>query len=280
MTLPLSHQMGNLDSELDRALQYHNTGQFQAAKQIYHTILGRDANHADALHLLGVLTHQTGDHHQAVRQIEKAILLNPSNPFYYCNLGVVYRSLELFDRSISCYRRALELKPDYTDAFNNLANIFRKQGRLKQAAALHQKALSLQPDDAATYNNLGHVYRELGSVRDEIACYEKALLVDPDYAQFTRAIPFPGSSMYTTLKNQGKIITDNWDDYDYLTTDTKIFIHDNLSHETIQKKMKAAYRRFYLRPSFIYRETKKRLSREGLRKLVITIPFALKRFLR
>ena len=183
MTFPSSHHMGSLDSELDRALQYHNTGQFRRAKQIYHAILGRDSNHSDALHLLGVLTHQTGDHHQAVRQIEKAILLNPSNPFYYCNLGVVYRSLELFDRSISCYRRALELKPDYTDAFNNLANIFRKQGRLKQAAALYRKALSLQPDDAATYNNLGHVYRELGSVRDEITCYEKALLVDPDYAQ-------------------------------------------------------------------------------------------------
>ena len=81
MTFPSSHHMGSLDSELNQALQYHNTGQFRRAKQIYHAILGRDSNHSDALHLLGVLTHQTGDHHQAVRQIEKAILLNPSNPF-------------------------------------------------------------------------------------------------------------------------------------------------------------------------------------------------------
>ena len=183
MTVPSSHHMGGLDSDLNQALQYHNTGKFQYAKQIYQTILGRDSNHADALHLLGVLSHQTGDHHRAVQLIEKAICINPSNPFYYGNLGVVYHSLDLVDRSISCYHKAQALKPDYTEAFNNLANIFRKQGRLTQAAAMYQKALSLQPDDAATYNNLGHVYRDLGCVRVEIACYEKALMVDPDYAQ-------------------------------------------------------------------------------------------------
>ncbi len=183
MNYPPAHNFERPDTELDKALQYHNTGQFLHARQIYHKILGRDSNHADALHLLGVLAHQTGKHHQAVRLIEKAIRINSSNPFYYCNLGVVYHSLESFERSILCYRKALDLKPDYTDAFNNLANIFRKQGRLNQAAAMYQKALSLQPDDAVAHNNLGHVNRELGSVRDEIACYKKALQVDPDYAQ-------------------------------------------------------------------------------------------------
>ena len=182
MSFSLPYHPGSLDLELDRALEYHNTGKFQHAKLIYQNIVGRNSYHADALHLLGVLTHQTGDHHRAVELIKKAIRINPSNPFYYCNLGVVYRSLELIDRSISCYYKALVLKPDYPDAFNNLANIFRKQNRLNQAAAMYQKTLSLQPDDAVTYNNLGHVYRELGSVEDELLCYQKALQVDPDYA--------------------------------------------------------------------------------------------------
>ena len=182
MSFSLPHHRGSMDSELDRAIQYHNTGKFQHAKQIYQAILGQDSNHADALHLLGVLSHQTGDHHGAVQLIEKAIRINPSNPFYYGNLGVVYHSLDLVDRSISCYHKAQALKPDYTEAFNNLANIFRKQGRLTQAAAMYKKALSLQPNDVVAYNNLGHVYRELGSIEDEIVCYTKAVQVDPDYA--------------------------------------------------------------------------------------------------
>ena len=124
---------------------------------------------------------------------------------------------------------------------------------------------------------IGNLDETIDTVNDTIRF---AVTLDPDYAQFTRAIPFPGSEMYTTLKSQGNIITDNWDDYDYLSTDTKIFNHRNLSHETIQKKMKAAYRRFYLRPAFIYREIKKHLSKEGLRKLLITIPFAFKRLMK
>ena len=174
--------MSSLDSELNQAIQYHNTGKLEHAKQIYQTILGENSNHADALHLLGVLFHQIGDHHRAVQLIEKAIYINPSNPFYYGNLGVIYHALDLVDRSISCYYKALGLKPDYTEAFSNLANIFRKQGRFNQAAALYKKALTLQPNDAVAYNNLGHVYRELGSIKDEIVCYKKALQVDPDYA--------------------------------------------------------------------------------------------------
>jgi predicted O-linked N-acetylglucosamine transferase (SPINDLY family) len=183
MTFSLAQNTDHPQTELDSALQYHNAGQFQQAEKIYQTILGRDSTHADALHLLGVLTHQTGDHHQAVGLIENAIRINPSNPFYYCNLGVVYHALNLLESSILCYQKALALSPDNPDAFNNLANIFKTQGRLNQAAEMYQKVLSLQPDDAVAYNSLGHIYRVLGSVKDEISCYRKALQVDPEYAQ-------------------------------------------------------------------------------------------------
>lgn len=124
---------------------------------------------------------------------------------------------------------------------------------------------------------IGNLHETADTVNDTI---RYAIKLDPDYAQFTRAIPFPGSEMYNTLSEEAKIISDNWDDYDYLSTDREIFIHDNLSHRTIQKKMKEAYRRFYIRPAFIIREIKKRLSREGLRKLFITIPFGIKRLIK
>ena len=171
------------DMKLKTALHYHHKGQFECARTLYQTILEQDCAQADALHSLGVLMHQTGEHHQAVRLIERAIRLNPSNPFYHGNLGVVYHALEAWDRSISCLHRALELKPDYVDALNNLAGILRKQGRLKPAATLYQKSLDLNPRDAAVYNNLGHVYRELGLFKNEIASYQKALQVDADCAQ-------------------------------------------------------------------------------------------------
>lgn len=133
------------------------------------------------------------------------------------------------------------------------------------------KKIGLESTGNFMVGNLGETVE---TVNDTI---RYAIKLDPDYAQFTRAIPFPGSSMYKTLLAQNKIISNNWDDYDYLSTEKEIFIHDHLSHETIQKKMKESYRKFYMRPAFIIREIRKRLSKEGLRKLLITIPFAIKR---
>ena len=44
------------------ALQSHRAGRLAEAEVAYRRILQTDANHADALHLLGVLSHQTGRH--------------------------------------------------------------------------------------------------------------------------------------------------------------------------------------------------------------------------
>ena len=71
MAIPLSHTKDSLISQLDKALQYHNTGKFELAKELYHTILNQDPNHPDALHLLGVLIHQSGKHDRAVQLIQK-----------------------------------------------------------------------------------------------------------------------------------------------------------------------------------------------------------------
>jgi radical SAM superfamily enzyme YgiQ (UPF0313 family) len=175
-------------------------------------------------------------------------------------------------KTAGCYRVGLGIETGNAE----IMKFIKKGITLEQAKMAVSLSKKIGMECTANFM-IGNLHETADTVNDTI---QFAITLDPDYAQFTRAIPFPGSKMYATLKSQGKIITDNWDDYDYLVTDTKIFIHDNLSHETIQKKMKEAYKRFYLRPSFIYRETKKSLSKEGLRKLLITIPFALKRFMK
>jgi len=127
------------------------------------------------------------------------------------------------------------------------------------------------------YFMIGNIEETLGTINDTI---KLALKLDPDYAQFTRATPYPGSEMYRTLMAEDRIISKNWDDYDSFLTDRNIFRHKNLSSAEIQKKLKAAYRRFYFRPRFIFRELRKKLSADGLRKLIKSIPFVIKQLLK
>jgi len=68
------------DSEVAKAIQYHQSGQLQKAEEIYKKILRINPNHPDSLHLLGVLAYQVGKIDIAVTLISKAIQNNPNNP--------------------------------------------------------------------------------------------------------------------------------------------------------------------------------------------------------
>ena len=54
---------------IDLAVQHHNAGRLSDAEIIYQRILQADPNHPIALHLLGVIAHQTGNNNKAEAKI-------------------------------------------------------------------------------------------------------------------------------------------------------------------------------------------------------------------
>ena len=58
-------------ARLNEAVALHQQGQLELAKQIYENILQDNPRHFDALHLLGVISHQTKDHQTAIDLIDK-----------------------------------------------------------------------------------------------------------------------------------------------------------------------------------------------------------------
>ena len=54
--------MGTTTEQLARGLDHPRAGRLESAETEYRRILGADPVHADALHLLGVLAHQRGEH--------------------------------------------------------------------------------------------------------------------------------------------------------------------------------------------------------------------------
>ena len=59
--------MATIPEALAIAIQHHQAGRLQAAEQIYRQILAVEPNHADAIHLLGVIAHQAGKHEDCRR---------------------------------------------------------------------------------------------------------------------------------------------------------------------------------------------------------------------
>jgi tetratricopeptide (TPR) repeat protein len=74
--------------ELTRAIKWHREGRLQKAREIYRKILKWHPGHADTLHLLGFVEHQTDNGKVAVGLISKAIEIQPESPLYHHNLGL------------------------------------------------------------------------------------------------------------------------------------------------------------------------------------------------
>jgi radical SAM superfamily enzyme YgiQ (UPF0313 family) len=79
-----------------------------------------------------------------------------------------------------------------------------------------------------------------------------AIELDPVVANFSIATPFPGTELYETVKREGTILADNWDDFVFFEGKAR-FEMPGLPAELVERKWKEAYRRFYMRPSRILR---------------------------
>jgi radical SAM superfamily enzyme YgiQ (UPF0313 family) len=71
--------------------------------------------------------------------------------------------------------------------------------------------------------------------------------LDPVVANFSIATPFPGTQMYETVKAQGHLLAETWDDFVFFEGKAR-FEMPGLPAELVERKWKEAYRRFYLRP--------------------------------
>jgi Flp pilus assembly protein TadD len=79
-------------------------------------VLGAQPDNADALHLLGLVAHQTDRHDHAVTLIAKAVRIAPTNASYFNNLGMPYGGLGKDSEATHCYRRAVEIDRGYAKA--------------------------------------------------------------------------------------------------------------------------------------------------------------------
>ena len=76
--------------------------------------------------------------------------------------------------------------------------------------------------------------------------------LDPVVANFSIATPFPGTQMHETVKAEGRMLAESWDDFVFFEGKAR-FEMPGLPAELVERKWKEAYRRFYLRPRRVAR---------------------------
>jgi tetratricopeptide (TPR) repeat protein len=171
--------MSSLDQLLQQGMAHHSAGRLSEAEALYRQVLAQDPNHADALHLLGVIAHETRHETDAFTLISRAIAINPNNPPYHNNLGEVHRAFDRFAEAERCYRKAISLDSTYASAWANLSIALRHLGRLDESIAAAERAVALSPNDVASLVRLGECLLNPDPDR-AWAILTRALEIDPN----------------------------------------------------------------------------------------------------
>lgn len=145
------------DAELAEGRHLQTAGDFAAAEAIYRRLLAADRADLEALHLLGVVSHQRGDHEGAVAAIREVLAARPDFTPGWQNLVLPLTELGRHDEAIEAGRRAVDQAPDKPGVRTNLARALIQAGRLAEAAEVVAAALARTPHDPIGLCQAGHL---------------------------------------------------------------------------------------------------------------------------
>jgi protein O-GlcNAc transferase len=180
-----SADAASLDSMLKEAISHHQSGRMAEAETLYQKILIQKSDHADALHLLGVLFFQSNRHEPARRMIARAIEINPSSPDYYRNFGLLLLMMGENPQALRSFESALKLRGNFGEAHAGAGQALLQMGNLTGAIEHLRRAAELSPDSA-------EILRCYADGLQQAAQYDQAI------AEYRRLLArWPGDSVAT-----------------------------------------------------------------------------------
>ncbi len=169
-------------------MQAHAAGRLDEAAALYTTALQLRADDVDALHLLGVLNAQRGQHDSAVELISRAIVLRPAEAMFHNNLGNVLSECGRPEQAEAAYMRALQLDGERLDALNNLGLLLGARGDVAGAERLLRHVVSVAPAFMDARQNLVNLYMRSGRVGEALQQCLDGLVVAPRHPGLARLL--------------------------------------------------------------------------------------------
>ncbi len=168
---------------LATAVEHHRQGRVKQAGGLYRQVLEAEPDNPEALHLLGLLSHQSGDNAEAARLIRRAIEVNPRKALYHFNLGLVLAAAGDADGAAGAYREALAHDPGFADAHNNLGLLLEARGEQQAAAQCFESAVAAAPQHLEAQVNLARQLLLDGKPSQALDGFERALVLDAALAE-------------------------------------------------------------------------------------------------
>jgi eukaryotic-like serine/threonine-protein kinase len=176
----------------------HDPAAVALARANAETALTLDPTLVPAHMALAFAFRQTGDPQAAMREMKKALALDPANTQTMVWQAQIYTRLNRWHEAEECYHRALRERPNYWLAHNELGVLLNAQGKYPQAESEFRAANLTNPKFALALSNIGSVCLQQGRVSEAITKLEQSLALRPN--------ALASSSLSAALRSQGKLL--------------------------------------------------------------------------
>ena len=168
---------------MQKALQLHQAGRRQEAETLYRQVLGQQANHAAALHFLGLLLHQSGRGEEGLGLLAQSVSLQPKNADFLNNMGTAMLDLGRIAAAVDLFRRAVDIRPDQLAARDNLGSSLKQLGEFESAEQIYRGTIGRNAFHVRARIGLAETLQEAGRLDDAIALFRESLSIRPKDAE-------------------------------------------------------------------------------------------------
>lgn len=137
----------------------------------------------------------------AISSYQRAIVLDPQNPFYRLSLGGLYYSLNNFEEAGKLFEQAIALKPDWPNAHYNLAWADYQRGNYKRAVSEMENTLSLL-DPKKNKGDYEKAKQELEKFKEKLPKEEQTGSSEAKPAQLNLPTPIPSITPQISLPKE------------------------------------------------------------------------------
>ncbi|HTM64644.1 MAG TPA: tetratricopeptide repeat protein [Gammaproteobacteria bacterium] len=204
-----------MNKTLDDFKLLHHSGNLAEARFGYLSLLEKNPDDLEVLHLMGLLSAEEGKLDEACKYLEKALIIAPQHTVIrlhfanilkaagrlddavnelqkiiaedpvcapaYNNLGAIYFTRKDYDNAIQAYHAALDIRPDYIDAYYNLGLAAAKAGRDDEAFTAYHALIQIETNHGGAHYQLGCLLMKRGRFKDAVDEFSIVIKSHPNH---------------------------------------------------------------------------------------------------
>jgi tetratricopeptide (TPR) repeat protein len=178
----------DLAETFQRAVTFHQAGQYPAAEQLYQAVLQAERVHPGALCNLGLIRLSQNRHEEALRLIRKVLYAHPNAAEALLAFALVLQGLNQHQQALAQFQKAVVVRPDFVEAHIAIAITLQALHRHDEALVHAEKAAALAPNQHRARCSFGTALRIAGRIDEACGEFERAIALAPRSTNYYRLL--------------------------------------------------------------------------------------------